>query len=60
MMNYRQILEKIKLLEAEISIYKKVLDTASESNKGRPTGTTYSNEQIEFLKYCEDNKLTDK
>ena len=60
MLNEKQIKERINELEKEIGILEYVLSGESEGF-GRPKGSIkYTQEQVNFLKECEKNKLTDK
>lgn len=59
-MNEKQIKERINELEKEINILEYVLNKTSEGT-GRPKGSIkYTKEQVDFLKKCEEDKLTDK
>lgn len=60
MMNERQLREKLRELEKETAIYKHILETPRDDKVGRPKGSiTYSNEQILFLKECEQKGMSD-
>lgn len=49
MMNKRQLVEKINQLKKELLIYEEILNTPPDGF-GRPRGTTYTQEQLAFLK----------
>lgn len=60
MLNEKQIKQRIWELNKEIEILQYVLNHTSEG-MGRPLGSyKYTPEQINFLKECEKNELTDK
>lgn len=59
-MSEKQIRERINELQEEIRILSEIVEH-KRGGFGRPKGTLkYTPEQINFLKECEENKLSDK
>ncbi len=61
MLNEKQIKERIYELKKEIGILYYIINGNNDNNLGRPRGSIqYTQEQMNFLKECEQNNLDDK